>query len=117
METTMTIEQIIEAINEMDTNEIFDLNNTFCDEANYFDDVIYCNDDDFFDMAFSSKMEAVRAAVYGNYSYHHDFVKFDGYGNLESFDRLTADNLPDMVQNIAEYIHDNFEAFEYLFNQ
>lgn len=115
METKLTVHAIIEAIYDMGTNEIFDLNNTFCEEANYCDDIIYSNDDDFLDMAFSSKIDAVRAAVYGDYNYHHDFVKFNGYGNLETFDRLTSDNLPDIVQNIAEYIHDNFEPFEYLF--
>ena len=115
METTLTLSQVIEIIKDMDSHEIFDLNNTFCGEANYTDDIIYENDDEFFDFAFNTKQEAVRAAIYGDYNYHHDFVKFDGYGNLQSFEYISYNDLPDLVQNIAEYILENFEPFEYLF--
>jgi hypothetical protein len=115
METTLTLDQIISAIKEMDTNQIFDLNNTFCDEANYMDDIIYNNDEEFFDMAFSTKIDAARAVCFGEYNYHHDFVKFNGYGNLDTMQYLSYNDLPDIVENIAEYILENFEPFEYLF--
>jgi hypothetical protein len=44
------------------------------------------NDEEFFEIYFDGKpMEAVRAAHYGNYNYTDEYVRFDGYGNLESF--------------------------------
>lgn len=48
------------------------------------DDEICENEDDFFEQFFSSTMDAVRAICYGNYRYCDDWVKFNGYGNLDS---------------------------------
>ena len=43
------------------------------------DDYQY-NDEDFFNTFFEGRpMEAVRAAVYGDYNYTDDYVKFEGY--------------------------------------
>ena len=46
----------------------------------------YENDEEFFEMFFhNNPMEAVRASFYGHYNYSDDYVRFNGYGNLESF--------------------------------
>ena len=62
------------------------------------------NDEEFFDTYFSNNpMEAVRSAHYGNYNYSDDLVRFDGYGNLESFDRWEyEDELKDNIDDIIE---------------
>ena len=45
------------------------------------------NDEDFFNTFFyNNPSEAVRSAYYGDYSYCDNYVKFNGYGNLESAD-------------------------------
>ena len=45
----------------------------------------YENDEYFFNDFFNGNViEAVRAVSYGNYNYMDEYVKFDGYGNLES---------------------------------
>ena len=67
------------------------------------------NDEEFFDTYFNNNpMEAVRATYYGNYNYNDDYVRFNGYGNLESFDEYAKneeikDNIDDIVDNLIEY--------------
>ena len=30
-------------------------------------------------------MEAIRATYYGDYNYNDEYVKFNGYGNIDSY--------------------------------
>jgi hypothetical protein len=61
------------------------------------------NDGEFFNIYFDGKpMEAVRAAVYGDYHYTDDYVRFDGYGNLESLSEYDLES--EMKDNIDEII-------------
>ena len=64
----------------------------------------YENDEEFFDMFFTNNpMEAVRSAHYGNYNYSDAFVRFNGYGNLESFNRWEyEEELKDYIDDIME---------------
>lgn len=82
------ISQKVEAMSE---SELVYLHNQYCDNINS-SNRIYSNDDDFLEEFFSSKSEAVRAALYGNYNYSHNWVQFNGYGNLESFDDGQLEN-------------------------
>ena len=46
------------------------------------------NDDEFYQSFFlDNPMELARAIYYGDYNYCHDYVRFNGYGNLETTDR------------------------------
>lgn len=66
------------------------------------------NDEDFFNIYFEGRpMEAVRAAVYGDYHYMNDYVKFDGYGNLVSVSAYDMEE--DLKENI-EGIMDELES-------
>jgi hypothetical protein len=60
----------------------------------------YENDEDFFNEHFTSPAEAVRAALFGNYRYNDDYVRFDGYENLRSF------NESELMEAAREYITD-----------
>ena len=61
----------------------------------------YENDEDFFNTFFvDNPMEVARATFYGNYKYCDEFVRFNGYGNLESFDEYEA------MKEIKSYIDD-----------
>ena len=61
----------------------------------------YENDEDFFNTFFADNpMEVARATFYGNYKYCDEFVRFNGYGNLESFDEYEA------MKEIKAYIDD-----------
>jgi hypothetical protein len=108
---------IINAINEMTPGELIDLNNTYCQSANYADSEIYSNDDDFFDTFFANEtLRAVQATQYGDYRYSDDYVTFNGYGNLDSFKYMDTDKLCELVGTIAEYIEDNEQDFTHLFD-
>ena len=82
---------------------------------------VYENDEEFFDTFFEGRpMEAVRAAHYGDYHYTNDYVRFNGYGNLESlsaydYDAYLKENINEIVENLFEYrddIHINMEDWE-----
>jgi hypothetical protein len=108
---------IINAINEMTPGELIDLNNTYCQSAHYSDSEIYSNDEDFFETYFANEtLKAVRATQYGDYRYSDDYVIFNGYGNLDSFNYMNTDKLCELVGTMAEYIEENEQDFTHLFD-
>ena len=63
------------------------------------------NDEEFFNTFFANNpTEAVRSVYYGDYNYCDEFVKFNGYGNLESF------NDYDLEKKYKDYIDDITKA-------
>ena len=86
---------------------------------------VFENDEWFFEDFFSNNQEAVRAAIYGNYNYTDEYVKFDGYGNLESFNEceyneLIRNNLNDIIKeatNCIDHIDLNNEELETIFEE
>ena len=77
------------------------------------------NDEEFFNTFFDNPMEAIRATYYGNYNYNDDYVKFNGYGNIDSYSEYERieeikDNIDDIVENLVEcyyniYINEELE--------
>ena len=77
------------------------------------------NDEEFFNTFFDNPMEAIRATYYGNYNYNDDYVKFNGYGNVDSYSEYEKneeikDNIDDIVENLVEcyyniYINEELE--------
>ena len=71
----------------------------------------YENDEYFFDTFFDGRpAEAVRASFYGDYRYMDEYVRFNGYGNLESLsgydvEQELKDNIEEIVSNMFEYRH------------
>lgn len=99
-----TIEAITDYLNELDNNELVSIHNEYCQSQNYADNEIYNNDEEFFNMFFEGKvLDAVRAVSYGEYNYSNDYVIFNGYGNLESF------NNPSAHVDISEIANDILE--------
>ena len=111
------IKAIIEEINCFDNDQMVQLNNEYCDQQNCPDDQIYSNDANFFaDVYGGDVMEAVRAVSYGDYNYSHDWVKLNGYGNLESMNVIDEDDLCESIDTIAEEVADNFHNYDHLFD-
>ena len=105
-------QQILDTINEMTEGELIQLNNEYCEAINDNDGQIYDNDEHFFATYFDrDTIGAVRAVSYGSYNYSHNFVKFNGYGNLESFSYFNTDELCESIEVMAEYIADNLLDF------
>ena len=77
------------------------------------------NDEEFFNTFFDNPMEAIRATYYGNYNYNDEYVKFNGYGNIDSYSEYERieeikDNIDDIVENLIEcyyniYINEELE--------
>ena len=77
------------------------------------------NDEDFFNTFFNNPMEAIRATYYGDYNYNDEYVKFNGYGNIDSYSEYERieeikDNIDDIVENLIEcyyniYINEELE--------
>lgn len=53
-------------------------NRIYRNDENGIEDMLECTD----------KFEIIRALSYGDYQWAHEFVKFNDYGNIESFDVL-----------------------------
>jgi hypothetical protein len=113
--------QLLNAINKADENfnynQLLELNNAYCEAINNMDNQIFSNDEDFFEMFFPNAGDGLRVAqavFYGDYKYSHDYVMFDGYGNLQSYDYISAKELCELPEVMAEYIAENFNEFTHL---
>ena len=100
-----TTEAITEYLTDLSASELVSIHNEYCESQNLSDSGIYSNDEEFFDNFFSGRVvDAVRAACYGEYNYGHDWVMFNGYGNLESTSSPERwIDLPAIAADILEY--------------
>ncbi len=110
--TTTALDQVIDIINAMDDSELIQLNNDYCQEIGDNDSEIWGNDEDFLNTFFGNNPDSLaRAIFYGDYNYSHDYVRFNGYGNLETMNYFEAKDLCELVPTIAAYIVENPRNF------
>ena len=105
MKTTIknNYESVLEYLNELSNSELVSIHNEYCQSINDSDNEIFDNNESFFEDHFSSISEAVRAASYGDFQFNHDYVKFDGYANLQSFNDPSGEvDLSDIANDILE---------------
>ncbi len=95
---------IFEALEEMDNFELMEIHNQYCENCNYMDDQIFVNDEEFFEVYFDGRItELIRAIHYGNFNPNEEFIKFDGYANLETFENVAYEiDLEAIAENIFE---------------
>ena len=109
MNTTQTQtvkEQLLDLIYQMDRDELIILNNEYCQSISAPDDEIWGNDQDFLETFFHNNPDNLaRAIFYGDYRYSDDLVRFNGYGNLETFNHFGVNDV------MAEYIEENSKDF------
>ena len=77
---------------ELDDSTKISIRNKHCCEHNC-DEEIFSFDEEFFDMFFSAStaIEVARAVYFGNIqSWNDEYIKFNGYGNLESMSAYDA---------------------------
>lgn len=106
------IESLMKQINDMSESQLVELNNVYCHKIGADDQEIYNNDEEFFEMMFKDAMSAVRAVSFGTYEYSADYVRFNGYGNLETIRYIRPDDLCELPATIAEYALENQSEFE-----
>lgn len=72
------------------------------------------NDEEFFNTFFEGKpLEAVRATNFGNYNYSDDYVRFNGYGNLDSCNMYKIiQDMKDDIDTIVELCIENYNNIE-----
>ena len=106
-------EMILEALKNASNDTVVDLWNEYCNENNSMDDYIFDNGESFFEENFSDRvMDAVRSVQYGDYNVAHDYVCFNGYGNLESFNCADDENSPVDFDSLADWLIDNKDEDE-----
>lgn len=111
----MNEKEILNKLNELKSNgelETLRIINNECSFYNGSTDEIHYNDEEFFDIYFESNvLEAVRSVCYGDYRYTDNYVVFDGYENLESFNLYNMENYLDL-DNIAFQIANESDIYE-----
>lgn len=106
-----TLETIIEWLESLNDDDLLQVYNEYCGNTNNYDDEIFYNYENFFNENFSEPYDVVQKIAYGNYSYSHEFIKFDGYGNLETFDRLDE---VIFFEEVAKHILENEHEYSTL---
>ena len=72
----------------------------------------FYNEEEFFDIFFGiNTIDAVRAVCYGDYKFEDEFVMFNAYENLESFNRYEVMNEYRLFKDeIADKIMELYDA-------
>ena len=74
---------------------------------------VYDNDDDSISMIFNNVHDALRAAYYGDYDPAHAYFTLNREGNLQSFEYLDSDSIPIDVEELAEWLIDEYKLAKY----
>ena len=102
------LDAVTEYLNGLTSSELVERWNEYAREHDG-DNEIFNNDEDFFNTFFDGKvLEAVRAISFGDYRYNDDYIKFDGYANLETFND-PSDHID--INELAEAIIDHPNDF------
>lgn len=78
--------------------------NRWCGCLDYLE--FWQNDEEFFELFYSGMngLEIARAIYYGDYRYNDDYVRINGYGNLESY---TEDEIIEKMKDSIDVIIEN----------
>lgn len=108
MEIEARKKAIIAILKAMETKTLVGIWNEYCSEENM-DDYIYENESYNLNEMFCGKdavSDALRAAWYGNYNFTDNYVVFNAYGNLKSYNEYNVEEQIDF-DTLADYIMDN----------
>lgn len=110
----MTYEEIMKAVAIMETADIIELWNEYIEEVNYPDDRVYGNNMLFFEEMFAHPYDVAIAVTYGDWRQDDEYVVFNGYGNISSFNYWGESNSPIDIDALVEWLSDNKEKVEEL---
>lgn len=102
----ISLEKFTEEFNNLSSNNKIAIYNEYCSEHGDSDKMLYDFDEEFFEMAFGNDpIEAARATFFGNIqNWSDEYIRFNGYGNLESLSEYDAVEVAeDHVNEIYEY--------------
>ena len=101
----MKLETFREEFLNLDTSEKIEIYNNYCLEHGDADKKFEVFDDEFFKINFNNPIDAARATFFGKIqNWSDEYIRFNGYGNLESFTDYDAEKeAEDYVDDIYEY--------------
>lgn len=95
-----------ERFEELSISEKLNLYNEYCVDVINGND-FFTFDEEFFETSFISAYDAARAAHYGTINWYDDYIRFNGYGNLESLSEhelsLEADDYIDEIYEWGKF--------------
>lgn len=102
----------LEEIGEKSVSDLVEVHNTHCKLIDLEDATIHRNDFKGLRLLFGESedfMDIICGVFYGDYNPNHKYVRFDGYGNLESFN-----NPNDYIErtDIVETMMGHLKEFE-----
>lgn len=101
----MELETFREKFSKLDSDEKINIYNEFCREHGDIDKMFEVFDEEFFKIFFTNPYESARATFCGEIqSWSDEYIRFNAYGNLESFTEYDAEKeAEDYVDDIYEY--------------
>lgn len=116
IEVEKTVQAVKEYLNNIFDDDLLHIYNNVQQELGYGDDEIYNNDEEFFRTFFENDVWGVVQRIhFGDWNYSHSYVKFNGYGNLVSFNIISDHiNLDELAENIINKFDDL--DIDYLFD-
>ena len=94
--------KLVAYINDMKTEEIVELHNSYCEAAGYEDNRIYSMYELDELLEGRTPTDILSMGFYGDFRPQHDFFWFNGYGNLKTADHIA--DMPIFAIDIANYI-------------
>lgn len=115
-------------LNYCDEIDVIVLYNEMLQDYNDFDSMVYSNDELDELLNGYTPDEIVRMIFYGDYNYSDNYVYFNGYGNLETFNCVTFrdypnggykwnDSSPLDLNDLINYIIESKQTWDYTVNQ
>lgn len=95
-----------ERFEELSSSEKIGLYNEYCVDVSNGND-FFTFDEEFFETSFISAFDAARAVHYGTINWCDEYIRFNGYGNLESLSEhelsLEADGYIDEIYEWGKF--------------
>lgn len=98
----MCYETFLEHWDELTNAEKIALFNEYASEHDA-DNYIYDFSEELFNEFFAKPADAARAVVFGSVDWSHDYIRFNGYGNLQS---MTERDAAEFAEMYADEIYD-----------
>jgi len=99
----------MKSIGVMSSDGIIALWNECIKEKGYSDDKVFYNGREFFDEMFGNAYDAALSVIYGDWRDSDEFVAFDEYGNVRSFNGWEGYGSPIDADILADWLLENHE--------
>lgn len=99
-------------LEDTDFETLLSAYNEYCSENSY--EEFLENEEEVFQMFFRNMTDIIRATQYGEYNLYDEYIKFNGYGNLDSYDSIEVEEEIKTDHTFIEYILDRFDDYDFI---